>query len=138
MQTMTQDKKRVLGRGLNSLIPAARGEASIPVQAGPTAVLPGEAVRDVVIADILPNPAQTRIDIDPVALQELADSIKVQGVLQRPCRELGEGKLELVAGQRRLLASQAAGKTTVPAIVRQISDEQSIEIKSSKTCSART
>ncbi len=79
---MTQDKKRVLGRGLNSLIPAARGEAPIPVQAGPSAVLPGEAVRDVVIADILPNPAQTRVDIDPVALQELAESIKVQGVLQ--------------------------------------------------------
>ena len=129
MQTMTQDKKRVLGRGLNSLIPAARGEAPIPVQAGPTAVLPGEAVRDVVIADILPNPAQTRIDIDPVALQELAESIKVQGVLQPILvRKLAEGKLELVAGQRRLLASQAAGKTTVPAIVRQISDEQAIEI----------
>ena len=53
----------------------------------------------------------------------------MQGVLQPILvRKLAEGKLELVAGQRRLLASQAAGKTTVPAIVRQISNEQAIEI----------
>lgn len=129
MQTMTQDKKRVLGRGLNSLIPAARGETPVPVQAGPAAVLPGENVRDIAISDILPNPAQTRLAIDPVALKELAESIKVQGVVQPILlRKIADGKLELIAGQRRLLASQEAGKTTVPAIVRQISDEQAIEI----------
>lgn len=131
METMTQDKKRALGRGLNSLIPAARGAAPtpLPVQSGPVAVLPGEAVREIAIADILPNPMQTRVDIDPIALQELADSIAVQGVLQPILvRSVAEGKLELVAGQRRLLASQRAGKTTVPAIVRQLSDEQAIEI----------
>ena len=129
METMTQDKKRALGRGLNSLIPAARAEAPVPIQAGPTAVIPGETVRDIPIADILPNPMQTRLDVDPVALHELADSIKVQGVLQPILiRRIAGGKLELVAGQRRLLASQHAGKTTIPAIVRQLSDEQAIEI----------
>ncbi|HLH07957.1 MAG TPA: ParB/RepB/Spo0J family partition protein [Terriglobales bacterium] len=131
MQTITPDKKRALGRGLNSLIPAARSTppAAAPVATGPVAVMPGEAVQDVAIADVLPNPMQTRVDIDPVALQELADSIAVQGVLQPILvRKVGDGKLELVAGQRRLMASQRAGKTTVPAIVRQISDEQAIEI----------
>ena len=120
-------KKQVLGRGLNSLIPAARATAPV----APPVVQPqvGEAVQQIQVGEIEPNPYQTRIQVDVRSLDELADSIKVQGVLQPiVLRKVADGKLQLVAGQRRLLASQKAGKTTVPAIVRQLSDEQAIEL----------
>ncbi|HWR17360.1 MAG TPA: ParB/RepB/Spo0J family partition protein [Terriglobales bacterium] len=126
---MSQDKKKqALGRGLSSLIPAARATATVaaPVQAP---VVTGEAVQQIPIADIDPNPYQTRIQVDEHSLNELADSIRVQGVLQPVVlRQIAGAKLQLVAGQRRLLASERAGKTTVPAIVRQLSDEQAIEL----------
>jgi len=126
-------KKQVLGRGLGALIPAARGGNG---QAAPTTVpdlqaqaQTGEMVREIPIAEIEANPYQTRINVDPKGIEELAESIKVQGVLQPVVlRQLPGGKLQLVAGQRRLLASQKAGKETVPAIVRQLSDEQAIEL----------
>ncbi len=122
-------KKQVLGRGLSSLIPAARAQA--PIAAGPTSPMAqaGETVQQIPVGEIEPNPYQTRVQLDEHSLNELADSIKVQGVLQPiVLRQVAGGKLQLVAGQRRWLASQRAGKTTVPAIVRQLSDEQAIEL----------
>lgn len=126
-------KKQVLGRGLNSLIPAARTVPTAPVATGPApvaAVAPtGEMIQQIAVERIEPNPYQTRIQVDEHSLNELAESIKVQGVLQPiVLRQVKDGKLQLVAGQRRWLASQKAGKATVPAIVRQLSDEQAIEL----------
>lgn len=123
---MTHDKKPALGRGLNSLIPSAR--ATAPVAAPVPMIVNGETVQQLPIADIDPNPYQTRMQIDDHALAELADSIRVQGVLQPIIVRQISGRTQLVAGQRRLLASQRADKTTVPAIVRQLSDEQAIEL----------
>jgi len=81
------------------------------------------------VGEIEANPYQTRINIEEQGIRELAESIKVQGVLQPiVLRQLPGGKLQLVAGQRRLMASQRAGKATVPAIVRQLSEEQAIEL----------
>ena len=129
-QQTDNKKKQVLGRGLSSLIPAARAQAPTAPPAHPlTAPVGGEAVQQIPVADIQPNPYQTRIQLDEQSLNELADSIKAQGVLQPVVlRKASDGKLQLVAGQRRLLASQRAGKSTVPAIVRQLSDEQAIEL----------
>ena len=126
----SDNKKQVLGRGLGALIPAARGSgqatAGINIQAQAQT---GEAVRDIPVAEIEANPFQTRINIDQKGIDELAESIKVQGVLQPiVLRHIPGGRLQLVAGQRRLLASERAGKATVPAIVRQLSDEQAIEL----------
>lgn len=123
-------KKQVLGRGLNSLIPAARGNGQAPTTVNIQAQEQvGEAVREIPLAEIEANPYQTRINIDQKGIDELAESIKVQGVMQPVVlRQVPGGKLQLVAGQRRLLASQRAGKATVPAIVRQLSDEQAIEL----------
>lgn len=119
-------KKQVLGRGLGALIPAAA--ARVDIQASASPVQPGEAVREIPVGDIEPNPYQTRTEVDEQGIRELAESIKVQGVMQPiVLRQIG-GKLQLVAGQRRWLASQRAGKATVPAIVRQLSDEQAIEL----------
>ncbi len=122
------NKKQVLGRGLSSLIPAARGESPVAAANTVPAHL-GESVQEIPIRDIDPNPYQTRIQIDEHSLNELADSIRAQGVLQPiVLRQVSGGKLQLVAGQRRWLASERAGKSTVPAIVRQLSDEQAIEL----------
>ena len=123
-------KKQVLGRGLSSLIPAARATQSVSAPVPPAAIAPtGEAIHQVPVGDVEPNPYQTRIQVDEQGLNELADSIKVQGILQPIIlRQMPGGKLQLVAGQRRWLASQRAGKPTVPAIVRQLSDEQVIEL----------
>ena len=75
------------------------------------------------------NPYQTRIHVDEAALQELADSIKATGVLQPiTVRAVPGGRYQLIAGERRWLASQQAGKPTVPAIVRQVSNEQAMEM----------
>jgi len=119
------DKRNPLGRGLNSLIPAARSVASPAAQPQP-----GEAVRELAVDQIEANPYQTRTHVDEVALNELAASIKAQGVLQPiVVRHMGEGKkYQLIAGQRRWLASQRAGRITVPAIVRQVSNEQAMEL----------
>jgi len=128
--TEMDKKKQVLGRGLGALIPAARTASpaagvDIQAQAQPS----GEMVREVPVGEIDANPFQTRVNIDEHSIQELAESIKVQGVLQPiVLRQVPGGRLQLVAGQRRLLASQRAGKATVPAIVRQLSDEQAIEL----------
>jgi ParB family chromosome partitioning protein len=143
---MTQDKRKVLGRGLDSLIPAARSTAAAPAATGTAAGIAaaasapaGEVVREIALEQIERNPYQTREQVDDDALAELAASIATQGVLQpivvRPIRPEGASggngvaeRFQLIAGQRRCMASQRAGKKTVPAIVRQVSNEQAMEM----------
>lgn len=116
---MITDKRKALGRGLESLLPG-RAAAS-PALSG--------SVQDVDLNLIDSNPYQTRRNVSEDALNELAESIRATGVVQpvilRPSRD---GRYHLVAGERRWLASRRAGKTTVPAIIRQVSDEQAMEI----------
>ena len=118
------DKRKALGRGLETLLPAARSMASAqPVPA------PGEVVRPLAVEQIDRNPYQSRLRLDEAALTELAESIKVSGVMQPILvRPLADGRFQLIAGERRWLASQRAGKKTVPAIVRQVSNEQTMEM----------
>jgi len=95
-----------LGRGLSALIPA--GEMGL---------------RDLPVDSIVANPRQPRTVFDPVGLEELAASIADVGLLQPLLvRPAGPGRYELVAGERRLRASQMAGLTRVPAIVRDTAD----------------
>jgi len=92
--------------------------------------MPANLVANLEIADIDKNPFQTRYVDDDEALEELADSIKTNGVLQpimvRPGEE--DGRYILVLGERRLLASKKAGKTTIPALVRKVSLQQAAEM----------
>jgi len=134
---MSEEKKRALGRGLDLLIPAARATASPGLSSRTSAAaaaatapaLAGETVREIPIAEIERNPYQTRGHMDDTALNELAASIKASGVLQPVVvRATAEGGYQLIAGERRWLASQRAGETTVPAIVRQVSNEQALEM----------
>src|SRR5690606_10711738 len=70
---------------------------------------------------------QPRRDVDPAALEELADSIRAQGIMQPiVVRPIGEGRYEIIAGERRWRASQLAGKDRIPAIIREVPDEAAI------------
>ena len=120
------DKRKVLGRGLDTLLPSRQAPAAAPP---PTVVHQGEAIHNLAIELIDRNPYQTRTHVDEPALRELADSIKATGVLQPiTVRAIPGGRFQLIAGERRWLASQQAGKATVPSIVRQVSNEQAMEM----------
>jgi ParB family chromosome partitioning protein len=125
----THDKRKALGRGLDTLLPAARGiQAAAPGAATPPQQPAGETVRDIPVEMIDRNPYQTRTHFDETALNELADSIKVSGVVQPITVRQHAGRYQLIAGERRWLASQRAGKNAVPAIVRQVSNERAMEM----------
>ena len=119
------EKRKVLGRGLETLLPSRQGLA----QATAPPIHHGESIQQLSVELIDRNPYQTRSHVDEAALQELTDSIKATGVLQPiTVRAVPGGRYQLIAGERRWLASQQAGKSTVPAIVRQVSNEQAMEM----------
>jgi len=125
MQTMTEaPKRRALGKGLESLLPRVHAVAEPGMQEG------GEGKpREIPVGEIDRSPYQTRSRFDEVQLAELAASIVATGVVQPiVVRPLPHGRFQLIAGERRWLASQRAGKETIPAIVRQVSDEQAMEM----------
>lgn len=123
---MINDKRKALGRGLDSLLPSR--PATVSQIATPTAHADASA-REVLIDSIDPNPYQTRRRINETALEELAESIRASGVVQPVVLRPGaNGRFQLVAGERRWHASRRAGKTTIPAVIRQISNEQAMEI----------
>jgi len=97
------------------------------VAAGRTA--DGETVFLMALDQIDPNPYQTRREFDQELLAELADSIRVQGVLQPVVVRPGkDGRFVLILGERRLRASRLAEKTTIPVIVRRVSEQQAAEM----------
>lgn len=116
---MSQPPKRGLGKGLGALL----GDAPVP-----TTPLAQERLRDIPVAAITPNPYQPRQSFDEASLAELKDSIAVYGVLVPIIvRKRGE-KFELVAGERRWRACAALHRETVPAIVRESDDRDSLEV----------
>src|SRR5437773_10841873 len=104
---MPTDTKR-LGRGLDALLPSARPAAPVAVAVKPAE--PGDGSREIALTDIDRNPYQTRLRVDEVALNELTASIRATGVVQpilvRPVIKDGATRYQLIAGERRWLASQ--------------------------------
>ncbi len=116
-------KRRALGKGLDSLLPRVQPDA--PSLAEPE----GGKPREIPLDQIDPNPFQTRTQLNEEQLAELAASITANGVVQAVLvRPLANGRFQLIAGERRWRASQLAGKATIPANLRQVSDEQAMEI----------
>jgi len=105
-----------LGRGLSALI----STASSPQD--------NEEVREVEIDLIRPGEQQPRTSFDPAKLEELAQSIRTSGIIQPLLVRRRGGLFELVAGERRWRAAQMAGLTRVPVIVREIADENLLEL----------
>jgi ParB family chromosome partitioning protein len=120
--TATDLKRRALGKGLDSLLPR--------VPAAPSAAEnEGGKPMEIPIEQIDRNPFQTRSHMNDEQLAELAASITANGVVQPVLvRPLANGRFQLIAGERRWKASELAGKKTVPAILRRVSDEQAMEI----------
>lgn len=124
--TQPDTKRRALGRGLEALLPAR--PQSVAIQAQQESPSTGRPL-DIETGLIERNPYQTRTRFDEEALDELAKSVAATGVVQPiVVRELPAGRYQLIAGERRWLASQRAGLPTVPAIVRKVSDEQAMEM----------
>jgi ParB family chromosome partitioning protein len=105
-------------------------DGTYTLQAAAETRIPGNLVVNLAITDIDKNPFQTRYIADDDALEELANSIKVNGVVQpivvRPAED--EGRYVLILGERRLHASKQAGKTHIPAMVRRVSEQQAAEM----------
>ena len=107
-------KKKALGRGLEALIPDVKQ--------------PDPATSEIDIDRISPNPSQPRLKFDDARLEELAASIRENGILQPVLvRPFGNG-YQLIAGERRLSAAQRAGLLKVPAVVRDVPDDRILEL----------
>ena len=115
----SKNKRGGLGRGMEALFSSAYEESPSD----------NEVVTEIKLDEIRPNPYQPRKHFNEEALNELAESIKQQGVFQPVIIRRSTIKgYELIAGERRVRASRLAGKSTIPAIVRDIDDVQMIEI----------
>lgn len=110
-------EKKNLGKGLGALIPGAEREER--QQSG----------IEIELKKIVFNPYQPREAMNNEKFQELVNSVRVHGVLQPiVVRTKGDGEYELVAGERRMRAATAAGLTRIPAIIRELTNEQSLEV----------
>src|SRR5688500_13833309 len=136
-------KKPTLGRSLAALLPntfahvpsTAPGAAAAPEVHGSPALAPGDELAKLPLDLLQRGKYQPRVDMRQETLQELADSIKAQGVVQpivvRPVGTPAAGesqRYEIVAGERRWRASQLAGLPDIPAIIRHIPDEAAIAV----------
>jgi len=135
-------RKRGLGRGLDALLGATNASQSAapdmgqaaPGQPGPDPYSPDplaaaddHTMRELPVDLVQRGKYQPRKDIEPESLQELADSIKAQGVMQPiVVRPISDRKYEIIAGERRWRATQLAGLDSIPAVVRDVSDEAAI------------
>jgi ParB family transcriptional regulator, chromosome partitioning protein len=111
-------KRKALGRGLSALIPDPEGDERRPPS----------AAAEVALSELEPNPYQPRLTIDPGRLAELAASIRASGIVQPILvRRRGE-RYQIIAGERRWRAAEAAGLASVPVSVREVKDEQLLEL----------
>ena len=126
--TVEHLKRKALGKGLESLLPRISAVAA-PAEEHPEASPTDGKPREIPLDAIERNPFQTRTRFDEAALAELAASIASTGVVQPILvRPLPDSRFQLIVGERRFLASQKAGKQTIPAIIRAVSDQQAMEI----------
>jgi len=116
-------KNRGLGRGLDALL----GKSVVDTPVAASAGEPAEGLRTLPVGSLLPGKYQPRTRMDDTALEELASSIREQGILQPILvRPVGADRFEIVAGERRWRAAQRAGLAEVPVLVRSIADESAV------------
>ena len=121
-----KDKKRAMGRGLGAILSAESKAVQSATDAGAK-----DLVRNIVeipIEDIYPNANQPRTHFDEKALQELAESIKVLGIIQPITVRKDGAKFEIISGERRYRASKMAGLKEIPAYVRLVNDQELLEM----------
>src|SRR5689334_13531906 len=121
------NKPKVLGKGLNALLASRPSAVAVSAPASEPEA-PAESVLHVALEQIEPNPAQPRRVFRAEALEELAQSIRANGIIQPLVVRRQNERLQLVAGERRLRAARLAGLTEVPIVIQEISDEHLLEI----------
>lgn len=127
---MSEKKKSVLGRGLGALLEANdTTERTKEKQITASPLNQAGVVINIPLDQIEVNPFQPRSTFEEESLNELADSIRIHGVIQPiTVRRIENNKFQLIAGERRLRASKLAGKNEIPSYVRTATDQESIEI----------
>ena len=126
-----QPKKRTgLGKGLGALLgDRDKSENSEAVPVALPSPSPASGITSIPLSCIETNPFQPRTHFDQEALEELADSIRVQGIIQPvTVRQLSENQYQLISGERRFQASRMAGLEEIPAYVRKANDQQMLEM----------
>ncbi len=121
----TENPRKALGKGLNALLPTRNHPPAAPEVRPPT---PDEPTRMLPIEQIQANPLQPRRHFEPAALNELAQSIRANGIIQPLIVRKAGDHFELVAGERRLRAAKLVPLETVPVVVRDIPDDRLLEI----------
>jgi ParB family transcriptional regulator, chromosome partitioning protein len=127
-------RRKGLGRGLDALLGPVTKEAGKPIEPLDPASMPVAApgpkdgqLQQLPVEFLQRGKYQPRRDMQPEALQELADSIRAQGVMQPiVVRPVGDKRYEIIAGERRWRAAQLAGLDTIPAVIRDVNDEAAI------------
>lgn len=131
---MTYQKRTGLGRGLSALLDDSESVQQSKslgnnVNSGEYQTAASGLISHVKISEVEVNPYQPRTEFDKEALQELSDSIKLQGLIQPiTVRKAGSNSYQLISGERRLRASKLAGLTEIPAYVRTANDQQMLEM----------
>ncbi len=121
-----KDKKRAMGRGLGAILSAESKAVQSATDAGAKDLV-GNIV-EIPIEDVYPNANQPRTHFDEKALQELAESIKVLGIIQPITVRKDGAKFEIISGERRYRASKMAGLKEIPAYVRLVNDQELLEM----------
>ena len=143
MQGLKKNQRMALGRGLSALVSSAAPVAATPpptqvspqyaentaefFEPAPTSE-PTSGVQYVDIARISANPEQPRVDFPEQEIAELSESIKAFGILQPILVRPWQGSYQIVAGERRFRASQRAGLTQVPVLIKELSDRETFEV----------
>ena len=133
-----RNQRKALGKGLSALLPARAAAAAatagqtVPAAATvPPPVLPEhfEAFESIALDQIVPGSEQPRSNFDPEKLNELAESIRTNGVIQPiTVSQDAPGKYRIIAGERRWRAAQIAGLTTIPALIRTADQHERLEL----------
>jgi ParB family chromosome partitioning protein len=136
MNTGRGEKPRHLGRGLESLLGPITMDSTMPSQVSPSPPLAHNfppdkdltnSLQELTLDQISPNPYQARTVWNQEDLAELADSIRANGVIQPIIVRPFQGAYQLIAGERRFRAAELAGLAKIPALVREVTDEQLFE-----------
>lgn len=122
---MNNPRKNALGRGLSALLE----DKSTDITTTNNEVRPSSAIGEILISQIQVNPFQPRTEFDEISLKELAESIKIHGVIQPiTVRKMGYDTYQIISGERRTRASLLAGLTKIPAYIRVANDQEMLEM----------
>ena len=128
MSSATDKQRKVLGKGLSALLPGRSSSAPVPATPEPSAPQPKVAPSHLPLSSIHANPMQPRTVFQADRLDELAASIRANGIIQPIVVREYQGGYQIIAGERRWRAAKLAGITDVPVVVQDVADPRMLEL----------